>query len=257
MSAELRLGDCIAGMAGLPDKSVDCLVTDPPYRRDLYLSFRTNKGARGRDATSKQSRNHLALSNLAIGAMEDILEPAALHMARLARRWIVVFHDAESGHLWRTAFGPLYVRAGVWVKTNPVPQISGDRPAQGFECLTIAHANGAKRWNGGGRPAVWIANALNANPDVRERTGNDHPCPKPLDLMERLVRDFTDPGELVCDPFAGSFTTAVACKRLGRNFIGWEINPEWHAAGVRRVEAAREQYELLPRGPKPKQAALL
>ena len=81
-----------------------------------------------------------------------------------------------------------------------------------------------------------------------------HMTEKPLPLMEALVRDFTDPGELICDPFAGSGTTGVACKRLGRRFVGWERDPKFHAAAVKRLDAAREQYELVQRGPKPKQA---
>lgn len=251
MSWDLRLGDCldpVSGLSSLPDKSADVILTDPPYSRDLYLRFRTNKGARGRDASSVQSANHLALANQQIGAVEDILAGAAPHLLRLARRWIVVFHDAESGHLWRAAFGAAYVRSGVWVKTNPVPQISGDRPGQGFEAITIAHANGRKRWNGGGRSAVWICNSVNANPVAPERDGAKHPCPKPLPLMEALVRDFTEPGELVLDPFAGSGTTGVACKRLGRRFLGWERDPKFHAAAVKRLEGAREQLQLFTPG---------
>src|SRR5262249_38243866 len=45
-------------------------------------------------------------------------------------------------------------------------------------------------------------------------------------------------------PFAGVATTAVACKETGRQFLGYEINPEWHTVGLRRVEAAREQLAL-------------
>ncbi|KKL26401.1 hypothetical protein LCGC14_2395670, partial [marine sediment metagenome] len=63
----------------------------------------------------------------------------------------------------------------------------------------------------------------------------DHPCPKPIALMERLVLDFTDPGDLICDPFAGSGTTAVAALMHGRRFIGWERDPEFFADAARRI----------------------
>src|SRR5690606_7859733 len=98
----------------------------------------------------------------------------------------------ESGHLWREAFGTTYVRTGAWVKPNPVPQMSGDRPGTGFELCTIAHQRGRKRWNGGGLPAVWTHNAIQAN--WHERV--EHPCPKPISLMLELVELFTDPDEL-------------------------------------------------------------
>jgi len=76
--------------------------------------------------------------------------------------------------------------------------------------------------------------------------------------MEALVRDFTDPGDLVLDPFAGSGTTGVACKRLGRRFLGWEKDPKYHAIAVKRIDAAREQYVLpISREPEPRQADLI
>src|SRR3954462_13893881 len=105
---ELRLGDCLdseTGLASLPDKSVDHVITDPPYSRDLYLKFRTNKGAGKRSARGGSSFNisetkaHRDLANMAIGAVDDIWELSAPHMLRTAVRWIVIFHDVESGHL--------------------------------------------------------------------------------------------------------------------------------------------------------------
>jgi site-specific DNA-methyltransferase (adenine-specific) len=71
-----------------------------------------------------------------------------------------------------------------------------------------------------------------------------HTTQKPLALMEALIRDFTDHGELICDPFAGSGTTGVAALRMGRRFIGWEKDPRYHAIAMKRLSAAREQLEL-------------
>jgi DNA modification methylase len=71
-----------------------------------------------------------------------------------------------------------------------------------------------------------------------------HPTQKPLDLMQALVRDFTDVGDVIADPFAGAATTGVAALSLGRDFVGWERDPEFFAAGARRLGAVREQPEL-------------
>ena len=68
-----------------------------------------------------------------------------------------------------------------------------------------------------------------------ERNNRCHPTQKPLDLIETLISDFTDEGEIVCDPFAGSGTTGLACLRLGRRFIGWERDPQHHATAIRRL----------------------
>ena len=238
----VHLGDCldpVTGLASLADKSVDHVITDPPYSSDLYLRFRTNKG-RPDLATPNQGAAARELAAFAIGAIDDILDEVAAHVRRVAKRWIVVFHDIEIDHRWRAAMGDAYVRTGIWVRQDPAPQISGDRPGQGFEACTIAHERVQKRWNGGGKAASWFG--CSTNKDGRDRP--DHPCPKPLWLMEALVRDFTDPGETILDPFAGSGTTGVACKRLGRRFIGWEKVPKYHAIAVKRIENTREQLGL-------------
>lgn len=262
MSFTLHLGDCldpVTGLASLADKSVDHVICDPPYSRDLYLSFRTNrrgnhradytapagviaKGSMARGKRAPATASFLALANESIGAADDIAIPVVEQLKRIISRWWVIFHDAEGGEMWRDPIGDLHVRCGIWVKTNPMPQVSGDRPAQGFESIEIAHPEGRKRWNGGGRPAMWTAGAVQGN--WEERQGNEHPCPKPEALMEKLIRDFTDPGETILDPFAGSGTTGVAALRMGRNFIGWERDPKYHAIAMKRLAAAREQMEL-------------
>lgn len=246
----VHLGDCldpVTGLASLPDKSVDHVICDPPYSRDLYSRTRTNKGtglrANGRPYRTTGSElsdaaSPIQLGNLKIGAIDDILDDVAAHILRVARRWVVIFSDIEIAPRWRDALGDWYLRTGVWVKPDAMPQVTGDRPGQGFEAASIAHRPGRKRWNGGGRCAVWIEGTSKG--DARP----DHPCPKPLELMETLVRDFTDAGETVLDPFAGSGTTGVACKRLGRSFIGWERDPKYHAIAVKRIENAREQLGL-------------
>lgn len=232
---DLRLGDCldpVGGMASLADLSVDVTITDPPYAKDLYRRMRTNDGAIKTPRDMQSSRD---MANLRIGHIDDILPEVASHIARVTRRWILVFGDVEHAQpRWRAAFpGDWYVRAGVWVKTAPMPQVSGDRPAQGFELVSIFHRPGKKRWNGGGRAGTWI------ECPARGKARHGHPCPKPLKLMARLVADFTDPGELILDPFSGVATTAVAAVSQGRRFVGWERDPEYHASAMNRLAASQ------------------
>ncbi|MNL22485.1 Modification methylase RsrI [compost metagenome] len=66
----------------------------------------------------------------------------------------------------------------------------------------------------------------------------DHPTQKPLEIVERMVLSSCPPGGLVLDPFTGSGTTAVACVRHGRRFVGYEMNPEYAQLVRQRVEAA-------------------
>jgi site-specific DNA-methyltransferase (adenine-specific) len=146
--------------------------------------------------------------------------------------------------------GMEHVRIGQWRKLGGSPQFTGDRPGIGCEAIEIAHPPGRKRWNGGGRHAFWEF-AIASGTRV-------HTTQKPLPLMEALVSDFTDAGELICDPFAGSGTTGVACIRLGRRFVGWEKDRRYFAVAVKRLRAAREQLRMaLVVEPMGTQAALL
>jgi site-specific DNA-methyltransferase (adenine-specific) len=161
----------------------------------------------------------------------------------VAKRWILVFTDDLNVWTWAGALtraGAQYVVKGTWVKRDPMPQMTGDRPAYGSEEIVIAHAHrekGRMRWNGGGRAAVYIADARNQGERV-------HPTQKPLPVVEMLIRDFTDPGDLILDAFAGSGTTGVAAKRLGRRFIGWERDAKYHAIAEKRIANTREQLRF-------------
>lgn len=71
-----------------------------------------------------------------------------------------------------------------------------------------------------------------------------HPYEKPLSLMERLVRIYTKPEDTVFDPFMGSGKTGVACARLGRNFIGCEINPEYFEIAKKNIHDEQENIQI-------------
>ena len=209
------------------------VLTDPPYGRDVYL-----RAARCTAPTYSErelKRRGTALQKLGagdIGDIEEMLEWVAKEIARLTARWAVIFSDVESCSRWRVAIelaGMRYVRTGVWVKPDAMPQMSGDRPSVGFEPCTIAHAQGPMRWNGGGKSALWIHNTVKGD----ERP--DHPCPKPEGLMLELVAAFTDRGETILDPFMGTGTTLVAAKRLGRTAIGIELERKYCDIAIGRL----------------------
>jgi DNA modification methylase len=106
------------------------------------------------------------------------------------------------------------------------------------EAIVVAHPKGRKRWNGGGKQGLYpYPTAID-----RDRSGLDermHTTQKPVALMEALIADFTEPGELVLDPFAGSGTTGVAALRLGRRFLGWEKDAEHHRVASQRLAGER------------------
>ena len=63
-----------------------------------------------------------------------------------------------------------------------------------------------------------------------------HPTIKPLDFTEKIIKNSSKKGEVVLDCFMGSGTTGVACKNLGRDFIGIELNPEYFRIAEERIE---------------------
>jgi site-specific DNA-methyltransferase (adenine-specific) len=228
---ELHVGDCLAGMAALPDQSVDVVITDPPYEAEAHTPDRMVTRASGR----------LECEPIAFPPItEEQRTESARHMARLARRWILVFCQVEAAMKWRAALeagGAVYKRTCQWIKPDGKPQYSGDRPGIGYESIVACHAPGRSSWNGGGSHGVFII-SKGGDP----RTG--HQTQKPLALMELLVRLFSEHDQLILDPFTGSGSTGVAALRQGRRFIGWETNPDYVAVAKRRLESAREQLVL-------------
>lgn len=246
-------GDCVEVLTDVAPFT-DHTITDPPYARDVYVRLsgpntKTGSGTPGRLKVPRGKKgipmNHLktggSLQRLAvgdIGHIDDILKAVALNIGALTKRWAIVFSDVEACHKWREALvasSMTYIRTGAWVKPDAMPQMTGDRPAVGFEPCTIAHGLAPKRWNGGGHPAVWTHYISKGH----ERP--DHPCPKPEALMLELVRLFTDYGETILDPFMGSGTTLLAAKRLGRKAVGIEREERFC-----EIAAKRLSQEALP-----------
>ena len=245
----LHLGDCLApasGLAMLPDRSVDHAIFDGPYSAHVHASCRSgltanNRAVRDRSAPSQISqRKELGFDAITPEQMAAI----AVECARVVRRWSISFSDVESCHLWRAAFeaaGLEYIRTLLWDKHGGAPQFTGDRPAVGFEVMTLVHQPGRKRWNGSGKRGVYSYSIVLAQRGKGQRL---HTAQKPVELMEALVRDFTNPGDVILDPFAGSGTTGAAALHLGRRFIGWERDPKYHATASARLAAAREHLVL-------------
>jgi len=229
----LHLGDCLApdGLASLADKSVDHVITDPPYSEYVEHGQAVSGRRTGQAVVRKEKIGVSFLTDRDIEALCD-------QFVRVARRWIVVFCAWEQAHRWAAELsnsGGRYIRTCAWEKPDATPQLTGDRPATWGECMVVGYATakGRMSWNGGGKRGLYKAGVC------RGAERSEHPTQKPLSLMSELISDFTSPGETVLDPFAGSGTTLVSAQMLGRDAIGWERDEKFHAIATRRLSGDR------------------
>jgi site-specific DNA-methyltransferase (adenine-specific) len=226
MNYQLYNADCFEILKSMSNKSVDHIITDPPY------SERVHVGARGGNEAKKTIHQANSLIDFKFISEADFLKFCD-EALRITKRWIVLtcnyLYIAKAEEM-----GLPVVRFGIWVKPNASPQFTGDRPGTGWEGVAILHNEGKKKWNNGGHHAVWIHNT---------ETGL-HPTQKPLGLVKQWVEQFTDPGETILDPFMGSGTTGTAALEMGRKFIGIELDSKYYKIAEKRIQAADNQNKL-------------
>lgn len=228
-NATLYLGDCRDILPILP--KVDAVITDPPYGQRTHSKARTNKAETARSTYRQGASRFIDFEYL---KDEDFIRMAR-ECLRLTRRWVVMTCDHR--HAALTFDWPEHVRLGAWVKVAPMPSLNGDRPGSGHESVLVMHNPGKMRWNRGGGAGIWRLPPMKSTTDVATQ--------KPLNLAEAFVSDFTEPGEVVLDPYMGSGTTAIACANQGRGFIGVELETRHFDIACRRIEDAQRQGRLI------------
>ena len=227
-NAVLYCGDCLEILPTLG--KVDCVVTDPPY--DKF----THQGALVK--SEKYGEFGVEFSHLKNFRHVQLLLDAA-------NFWVLIFCGLEMLGKYQDAAPNNYVRGAVWDRVANAPQISGDRPAQGGEGISIFHSvRKNMKWNGGGKAGIFR--------HLVERNDKLHPTQKPLSLINNLVELFSFDGQVILDPFMGSGTTGVACAKMGRKFIGIEIEPKYFDIACSRIEEAYRQPDLFVASPTPK-----
>jgi len=197
-------GDCREVLADMEDRSVDCVITDPPYDARTHKGAKTNRGkGHGVKAVLFDSFTHER-------QIETFVE-----LGRITRRWVVATLATSTAFKFDLTppQGLRCLRVGAWVKPNPMPQISADRPGQGWEPVVFMHRDDTKpAWNGGGKSGVWI------HPVVQNE---GHATVKPLPMVADWVRLFSEPGDLILDPFAGSGTAQRRTRGARRS--AWNL----------------------------------
>lgn len=230
---EFCYGDGVAGIAKRPEKSIELLLTDPPYGISNPYSCENQVSRRLR-----KNGADFIMPKGDFGAWDRAVDPEAWTAEVLPRisGWAVIFcAQAQIGQytdiLTRHKFNS--VGTLVWKKTNPVPFNHRHKPINSWEALVVGKRPGTK-FNGHAVHNVFTCKS----PSPQQRI---HPTQKPLELMHEFVKLFSSKGELACDPFGGAATTLIAAVQAGRKALVYENDRAIYQRAKARV------LDLLPR----------
>jgi DNA modification methylase/ParB-like chromosome segregation protein Spo0J len=209
-------GDCLEYIKTIADKSIDCLITDPPYGVDIQFGAYDNQLSR-KIANDENSEDALSLLDKMLIEVKCKLKDNA-HLYIFCN-WKIYpdFSKIISNHFQ-------IKNVIIWDKLfMGMGDLKGNYSSS-YEMIIFA---------GGNREF------LNRPKNIIQCRFNDerfHNTQKPIDLIKQLIENSTDVNELVFDPFLGSGSTVVASKQLKRNYIGCEIDEQNYKITLKRIQ---------------------
>ncbi len=252
---DLRLGrwqDVLADIG-----TCDAVICDPPYSPRQAEGFRSsNDMQRKRGDGERGDGRYSGTITYNQGMPYAPLTPAdarGLAQRFAGAAWLVMFgdhlsfrwHEAAAAKCGRLVFAPV-----VWIRGNG-PRFQGDGPCSAAEYICASRLRG--KCSIGSLPGWYEYQPLRGEAtDSRIVTGQ-----KPLPLMQAIVRDYTRPGDLVVDPFAGGGTTALACAIEGRRCITSEMDEITFAKAKARLQRGYTRNMLTGDAVKAKQGRML
>ena len=210
-------------MKSVADKSIDLIVTDPPYE------FHSGHGGGSFGTDNREYHDELkgldeGITNEVLDEFMRVLKVPNMYIwcnKNQIRQYLDYFEDAGCTYDILT-----------WHKTNPVPTCCNKYLSDTEYCLYFRR--GAQLYGTyETKKKYWVTELNTADKDEY-----DHPTIKPLDIIEQLVTNSSKEGDVVMDPFMGSGTTGVACVKNNRDFIGFEIEPKYFETAQKRITAA-------------------
>jgi DNA modification methylase len=212
----------------LPEESIDCIVTDPPFGLGMFRKGQAISGARLAEAFGDMYDDDPH-------AIMDMLDETFMHAAKLLKpdgHAYIFFHMSryeETYLMLRRHFGTCEETPIVWIKNTP---------GIGDPNMTWVYAYTPIFWVNRGRHLV-KAQAFNyLKFDTVPPSQKTHAMETPLALMRHLIGASCISGEVVLDPFAGSGNTLIAAHQLGCRFIGVEKHDKFHSIATDRIAEA-------------------
>lgn len=229
---ELYLGNCIELLKDVPTGSINQIFSDPPYNLS-GTNFQTVKS--GKFVTCDKGEWDIIQDFDAFN--EAWIKECIRVLADDGTIWISgTLHNHPSVGMTLKKLNLWVINDVIWFKRNAAPLLSKNRLAPSTELIWVASKTKkyyfdyetAKMINGGKQMRnLWEINA--------ERHKTVHPTEKPETLLERIILLGSKEGDTILDPFLGSGTTGAVAKRLKRNFIGFEISPEYFEIARNRI----------------------
>ncbi|MBR5354676.1 MAG: site-specific DNA-methyltransferase [Alphaproteobacteria bacterium] len=253
---DLQIGDCLNLMKALPENSIDATITSPPYD-----SLRTYEGVcTWGESQWKEALNQLyrvtkkggivvwIVNDMCIkGSESGTSFKQALYAKEIGFRLhdTMIWHKNSGGftthhNRYTQTFEYMFVFSKGAPQTHNIIKDKKNKWAGSKGCASIRQPDGATRKQKtrhlikeyGARYNIWEINPVQSN---TERTG--HPAQFPIKLAHDHILTWTNKGDTVLDPFMGSGTTAVACIKTNRNFIGMEMNENYYKLAQNRIES--------------------
>lgn len=233
---EIYLGDAYELIKQIPDKSIDLIVTDPPY--DFGKDYHGGGGVAMHKGEQKEFIKQIKESNIHAGFDASILDEFVRVMKRIN---IYLWCNKEQIYDYLTFFVKergCNFEFLIWSKSNPPPFTGGHYLKDKEYCLYFWE-RGVKLNTSYDTAKTVYVKAINME-DKKEFL---HPTIKPLDIIENLIRNSSG-GGIVLDPFVGSGTTCLAAKHLGLEYIGFEINPTFHKIATDRLKGWNQKGQM-------------
>lgn len=217
----LYLGDCLEVMRGMDDKSMDAVITDPPYGIDFKYSLHDD---------SSEGYGEWLWSVLE--KCEELSNPGAPIFVWQAMPNVRKFSE------WFPRDWRLFAACKNFVQIRPTQM------QYSYDPVVVWWKDGGDPYSEGTLSRDFYVADTSPSRNTGLNNVQGHPCPRPLSQMVHVVNQWVRPGTVVFDPFMGSGTTGVACVQTGRKFIGIEIDPGYYEIAKKRIQQAQLQVRM-------------